>query len=107
MAAVKYQVLYKYTNPNANQFITNDSESDYKQTLELYHQDHKINNKDKEVKLEAENEKSELIIEGNNTSNDNYGMLFKFTGTKQELIMLITILGKKSVKIKKMKKVWF
>lgn len=83
MAAVKYQVLYKYTNPNANQFITNDSESDYKQTLELYHQDHKINNIDKELKLEAENEKSELIIEGNNTSNDNYGMLFKFTGTKR------------------------
>ena len=40
-------------------------------------------------------------------TNDYSNIFFKFTGTKQELIMLITILGKKSVKIEKMKKVWF
>ena len=40
-------------------------------------------------------------------TNSYNEIFFKFTGTKQELIMLITILGKKSVKIKKMKKVWF
>ena len=30
MAATKYQVLYRYTNPNSNQFITNDVETDPK-----------------------------------------------------------------------------
>lgn len=83
MAATKYQILYRFINPNANQFVTNDSKEEYEQILELYHDEHKINDTNKEIKLEAENEKSKLIIDGNNTANDNYSMLFKFTGTKR------------------------
>lgn len=83
MAATKYQVLYRYTNPNSNQFITNDVESKYNSVLEFYHDEHKIAvGLDDEI-LNANNEKSELIINGNNTVNDNYNMLFKFTGTKR------------------------
>lgn len=83
MAATKYQILYRYTNPNSNQFITNDIESDYNSIFEFYHDEHKIVvGLDNEI-LEANNEKSNLIINGNNTSNDNYNMLFKFTGTKR------------------------
>ena len=83
MAATKYQVLYRYTNPNSNQFITNDVESKYNSVLEFYHDEHKIAvGLDDEI-LDANNEKSELIINGNNTANDNYNMLFKFTGTKR------------------------
>ena len=82
MAATKYQVLYRYTNPNSNQFITNDVESKYNSVLEFYHDEHKIAvGLDDEV-LDANNEKSELIINGNNTANDNYNMLFKLAGTK-------------------------
>lgn len=83
MAATKYQILYRYTNPNSNQFITNDVESKYNNIFEFYHDEHKIVvGLDNEI-LEANNEKSNLIINGNNTSNDNYNMLFKFTGTKR------------------------
>lgn len=84
MAATKYQILYRYTNPNSNQFIKNDTDSEYKQVFELYHDKHKISIGGPEEKLAANNEKSQLIIDGNNTSNDNYGMLFKFTGTKRK-----------------------
>lgn len=83
MAATKYQVLYRYTNPNSNQFITNDVESDYNSVLEFYHDKHKIETGLDDEKLEASNHKSDLIIQGNNTANDNYNMLFKFTGTKR------------------------
>lgn len=83
MAATKYQVLYRYTNKNSNQLLTNDVETEYKQVFEFYHDKHKIATGTPDEKLEAENEKSNLIIEGNNTANDNYNMLFKFTGTKR------------------------
>ena len=83
MAATKYQVLYRYTNQNSNQLLTNDVETQYKQVFEFYHNEHKIECGTEDEKLEAENEKSNLIIEGNNTANDNYNMLFKFTGTKR------------------------
>lgn len=83
MTATKYQILYRYTNPNSNQLLTNDIESDYNRVFEFYHDEHKIAvGLDDEI-LEANNEKSNLIINGNNTSNDNYNMLFKFTGTKR------------------------
>ena len=42
MAATKYQVLYRYTNPNSNQLLTNDVESDYNRVFEFYHDKHKI-----------------------------------------------------------------
>lgn len=83
MAATKYQVLYRYTNPNSNQFLTNDSVSEYDKVFELYHNKHKIEVGTEEEKLDASNEKSDLIIDGNSTANDNYNMLFKFTGTKR------------------------
>lgn len=83
MAATKYQVLYRYTNPNSNQLLTNDVESNYNRVFEFYHDEHKIAvGLDDEI-LDANNEKSNLIIQGNNTANDNYNMLFKFTGTKR------------------------
>ena len=83
MAATKYQVLYRYTNPNSNQLLTNDVESDYNRVFEFYHDEHKIAvGLDNEI-LDANNEKSNLIIQGNNTANGNYNMLFKFAGTKR------------------------
>ena len=83
MATTKYQVLYRYANPNSNQFITNDTEAVYERIFEFYHNEHKINIGLNEEKLEANNEKSNLIIQGNSTANNNYNMLFKFTGTKR------------------------
>lgn len=83
MAATKYQILYRYTNPNSNQFITNDVDAKFKGVFELYHDQHKLEIGTDEEKLQASNEKSNYIIEGNNTANDNYNMLFKFTGTKR------------------------
>lgn len=83
MAATKYQVLYRYTNPNSNQFITNDTLAKYNKVFEFYHGEHKIVAGTDDEILEATNEKSDLIIQGNNTINDNYNMLFKFTGTKR------------------------
>ena len=62
MAATKYQVLYRYTNPNSNQFITNDVESKYNSVLEFYHDEHKIAvGLDDEI-LDANNEKLELLM---------------------------------------------
>ena len=83
MAATKYQILYRYTNPNSNQFIINDTDTKHKSVFEFYHNQHKIEVGLDEEKLEANNEKSKMIIEGNSTANDNYSMLFKFTGTKR------------------------
>lgn len=83
MAATKYQVLYRYTNPNSNQFITNDVEDDFDSAIELYHDKHKIAVGTEDEVLAANNGKSDLIIQGNNTANGNYNMLFKFTGTKR------------------------
>ena len=83
MAATKYQVLYRYINPNSNQFVLNDVDTKYKGIFEFYHDKHKLISGTKDEKLEANNEKSELIVEGNNTANDNYNMLFKFAGTKR------------------------
>ena len=83
MSATKYQVLYRYVNPSSNQFITNDLENEYNKVFELYHDEHKIEIGTPEEVLTANNEKSSLIIDGNSTANDNYNMLFKFTGTKR------------------------
>lgn len=83
MGTTKYQILYRYTNPNSNQFVTNDAESDYKAIMELYSDLHKIAIGTPDEVLQANKEKSELIVNGNSTGNDNYNMLFKFTGTKR------------------------
>ncbi len=83
MAATKYQILYRYTNPNSNQFLLNDTDTEYRNVFEMYHDQHKIAIGLPEETLEALNEKSQLIIDGNSTANDNYNMLFKFTGTKR------------------------
>lgn len=83
MAATKYQVLYRYTNPNSNQFVINDTDTEYNQVFEFYHDKHKIEIGTDDEILQANNEKSDLIIQGNSTANDNYNMLFKFTGTKR------------------------
>lgn len=83
MGATKYQILYRYTNPNSNQFVTNDAQTDYKAVMELYSDQHKIEIGTPDEILSANKEKSELIVNGNSTGNDNYNMLFKFTGTKR------------------------
>lgn len=83
MAATKYQILYRYTNPNSNQFIKNDIDTDYESVFEFYHDKHQIIVGTSEEKLNATKDKSDLIINGNNTANNNYNMLFKFTGTKR------------------------
>lgn len=83
MAATKYQVLYRYTNPNSNQFVLNNTDVEYKPVMELYHDKHKLAIGTEEEILVGNNEKSNLIIEGNSTANDNYNMLFKFAGTKR------------------------
>ena len=83
MAATKYQILYRYTNPNTNQFIKNNDDVEYNPIIELFHDKHKIMLGNDDEKLEATKQKADLIINGNNTSNKNYNMLFKFTGTKR------------------------
>ena len=82
MAETKYQVLYRYVNPNSNQLVTND-DNKYNNVFEFYHDKHKISIGTQAEQLIASKEKSELITEGNSTANDNYSMLFKFTGTKR------------------------
>lgn len=83
MAATKYQVFYRYANPNSNQLITNDPDNDYSQLFEFYTEDHRLFTGTDEEKLKTEEEMQKFIIDGNNTANDNYKMLFKFTGTKR------------------------
>lgn len=83
MAATKYQVLYRYVNPKSNQFITNDTNEGYKKVFEFYNDKHKVEIGTPDENLSASNEKTDMIIEGNNTANNNYNMLYKFAGTKR------------------------
>lgn len=83
MATTKYQVLYRYMNEATNTPITNDMANSYEETLEFYTDDHKIYSKDPATRMEAENDKEEIISYGNNGTNPKFNMLFAYDGTKK------------------------
>ena len=84
MAATKYQVLYRYINEATNTPITNNMESKYEATCELYADpDHKIFSINKADQDEALAEQQEIISYGNNSENPKNNMLFAYDGTKK------------------------
>lgn len=84
MAATEYQVLYRYINKNSNTLVTNETEEKYNAVFDLYHDQHKIEIGTADQIIEADAEKQNQIIEGNLSTNPNYNMLFKYTGTKRK-----------------------
>lgn len=85
MAATKYQILYRYINPNSKTLITNSTPEEYVESFELYHDKHLIEIGTSEEKIKYAQIRDNLLIEGNNTSNPKYDMLFKYSGTKRKL----------------------
>ena len=83
MAATKYQILYKMTNPNSNTMINNTTTEDVKQYIEMYQDQHKIEIGTDEQKMEAINERNQRIQNSSNPSNEKYNTLYQYTGTKR------------------------
>ena len=83
MAATKYQLLYRYINEATNTAITNSMENEYIKAEEFYTAHHKIYDSDPNTKIEAENEKEEMISFGNSPDNPKNDMMFAYDGTKK------------------------
>ena len=83
MAATKYQLLYRYINEATNTAITNSMENEYIKAEEFYTSHHKIYDSDPNTKIEAENEKEEMISFGNSPDNPKNDMMFAYDGTKK------------------------
>ena len=86
MAATKYQILYKMTNPNSNTMINNTTTEDVKQYIEMYQDQHKIEIGTDDQKMEAINERNQRIQDSSNPSNEKYNTLYQYTGTKRIII---------------------
>lgn len=83
MAATTYQILYRATNFNTGIVITNNPSVHVEHMAEIYHDKHKIKiGNDEEVK-EANNNKNNSIIDGNDANNVKYAQLYQFSGTKR------------------------
>jgi hypothetical protein len=81
MAATKYQIFYRYINPNTGNPITNDSTIEYKETFKFYTDDHKIVTGTETEQFEEEQERDQLMIDGNSANNDKNDMFFVYSGT--------------------------
>lgn len=85
MSATQYRVMYRYVNETTNTVITNNMENEYVPTLELYWDKHKLYAGNEQQKLEAEQERDEIIAIGNSADNPKTNMLFAYNGTKKIL----------------------
>lgn len=74
MADTKYQILYRFVNPNTNKPIVNDMDNTYKETFKFYTD---ANPPDSDSTLE------DVIASENAASNNKYDMLFVYGGTKK------------------------
>lgn len=83
MGSTRYVLLYRGTNEAFKTLIHNNAEDEYVKVEELYTTDHKISSGTPEEKIEAENDKMNFIIEGNDSTNPKGVMLFYFDGTKR------------------------
>lgn len=84
MAATHYQIFYRYVSPETNVPITNDLVNDYKETLEIVHQKHKLYNGTTTEQLEAEQEINTMLInETSPATCSKYDMIFAFNGAKK------------------------
>lgn len=81
MAATQYQILCRYLNASNNTFVTNETLDKYEKVSEFYNDLHGIVKGDIP---EEEAKKERLIVEGNLSSNPNYNMMFKYSGTKRQ-----------------------
>lgn len=85
MGATRYQVMFRYINPATNVAITNNMSNEYTETFDIHTNRHKImSNIEKEI-FEAEDERDEMIMFGNDASNPKYDMIFAYGGTKKYL----------------------
>lgn len=85
MAATKYQIFFRYINPTTQIAITNDLSSEYSEAFDIIHGKHKIYVGTDSQQLEAEEERDQMVIQGNSSSCDKFDMLFVFGGTKKYL----------------------
>ena len=83
MAATKYQVMFRYINPATNVAITNDMSSEYVEAFDIHTDRHKIMAGSQQEIIEAEEERDNMIMDGNNASNPKYNMIFAYAGTKK------------------------
>ena len=85
MAATRYQILYKMTNPNgaSNTMISNKTTQDVTQYIEMYQDQHKIEVGTIDEKMEATNELNERIHNSSDPMNEKYSTLYQYTGTKR------------------------
>lgn len=84
MAATKYQIFFRYINPRTGIAITNDLSHDYVETVEIIHQKHKLYAGNATEQLEAEQERDDMLVNGNSpTLCDKYDMIFAFGGAKK------------------------
>ena len=84
MAATHYQIFYRYVSPDTNVPITNDLSNEYKETLEIVHQKHKLYNGTTSEQLEAEQDLNNMIIEQTTPATcSKYDMMFAFNGAKK------------------------
>lgn len=83
MAATKYQIFYRYINPNTGNPITNDSTIDYEEVFKFYTDDHRLTLGTETEILEEEQERDQMIIDGNSSDNDKNDMFFVYAGTKK------------------------
>lgn len=83
MGATKYQVMYRYINPATNVAITNDMSNEYIEAFDIHTDRHKIRAGSQQEILDAEEERDEMVLFGNNASNPKYNMIFVYGGTKK------------------------
>lgn len=81
MAATKYQIFYRYINKSTGNPITNNMGQEYEETLEFYTDRHKINIGTDEEKMEEEERREKLIVDGNTANNPKMDMMFVYGGT--------------------------
>lgn len=83
MAATKYQIFFRYINPTTQVAVTNDLSHEYIETFDIIHTRHKIVNGTADQQLEAEQERDDMVINGNSASCNKFDMLFVYGGAKK------------------------
>lgn len=83
MAATKYQILYKMTNPNSNTMINNIATEDISQFIDMFHDQHKLELGTVDEKMEATNEINQRIQQSSDPTNEKYNSLYQYDGTRR------------------------
>ena len=84
MAAVKYQLLYRYINEATNTPITNNMSNVYEKAEDFQTDCHPIQQlSNPTAQAKAEEALEEMIVYGNNIDNPKNDMLFAYAGTRK------------------------